>query len=75
MTTLTLDLRDLPPPQPLQRTLEALDAADADTSIEVWTPQWPSPLLDLLQQRGRHFEASLLADGTARVIIHAEQSP
>ena len=47
-----LDLRDLPPPEPLQRALEAAEALVPGTSVTVLTRFRPAFLLDELAARG-----------------------
>jgi hypothetical protein len=47
----TLDLRLLPPPEPLLRILEAVEASDA--AFDVLLPFFPQPLVALLEPAGR----------------------
>lgn len=64
----TIDTRDLPPPQPLQQTLEQL--ADLDDSIVLvqLTEKRPQYLFPELDDRGYEYESLDLADGMAMVI-------
>lgn len=64
-----LDLRHLPPPEPMARALEAVESLPPDTELELLTPMMPVPLLELLALRGFSPSAESLADGTARVRI------
>jgi hypothetical protein len=64
-----LDLRHLPAPEPMQRALAASERLAAGNSIEMLTPLLPLPLLQVLEARGFEAQASLLADGTARVRV------
>lgn len=49
---LYLDLRRLPPPEPMERILDAVAALAPGESIEALTPFWPAPLLPILEQQG-----------------------
>ncbi|NLB58185.1 MAG: DUF2249 domain-containing protein [Gammaproteobacteria bacterium] len=49
---LHLDLRHLPPPEPMERILDAVTALAPGESIEALTPFWPAPLLPILEQQG-----------------------
>lgn len=49
---LLLDLRHLPPPEPMERILDAVAALGPGESIEALTPFWPAPLLPLLELQG-----------------------
>lgn len=72
-----LDLRALPPPEPLLQALAAADALAPGAALRVLTPLLPLPLLEALSARGlahrilppRDYGACVLieraADGTA----------
>ena len=65
-----LDLRHLPPPQPMQRALDAADALAPGELLAIVAPMLPRPLLMELAQRG--FEADPGepgSDGSVRVQI------
>lgn len=47
-----LDLRNLPPPEPMERILDAVLALQPGERIEALTPFWPAPLLPILEQQG-----------------------
>lgn len=64
-----LDLRDLPPPLPMQRILQALEAAPAGSEVRALTPLWPTPLFALLTDRGLAFSAQTQAEGGVLVVI------
>jgi hypothetical protein len=66
---LELDLRALPAPEPMVRALAAADALAPGATLLVWTPLLPTPLLQLLAERGLDAHAQCLSDGTARVAI------
>jgi uncharacterized protein (DUF2249 family) len=64
-----LDLRHLPPPEPMARALEAVESLPPGAELELLTPMMPVPLLELLALRGFSPRAEALADGTARVRV------
>lgn len=53
----TLDARDLPPPQPLQNTLERLAALDDDTVLVQLNDRRPQHLYPKLEDRGYAYES------------------
>lgn len=61
--TEVLDLRGLPPPEPLVRTLEAVEALPEGDELVVLTERRPVHLLPLLLQRGVEVTVRELADG------------
>ena len=64
-----LDLRNLAAPEPLARGLAAADALAPGEGVELLTPLLPTPLLQLLAERGFEASARMLADGSARVSV------
>lgn len=52
----TLDVRELPPPKPLQETLEAVVDLDEDVLIQINDRQ-PQHLLPKLDDRGLEYES------------------
>ena len=58
MTTVSLDVRALPPPEPLERILEALDRLPEGGRLRVWHRREPFPLYDLLRRMGYAWETS-----------------
>lgn len=71
MRALDLDLRDLPPPLPMQRILEALASCAADTELRAHTPCWPAPLIDRLRSEGCEVSGRVEPDGSAWISIRA----
>ncbi|MFC4525254.1 DUF2249 domain-containing protein [Dyella halodurans] len=69
-----LDLRELAPPEPLQRALAAADTLVPGQSLVVLTPLMPMPLLTALAERGLDARAEPLAEGGTRVTIRCHAS-
>ena len=61
--TEVLDLRGLPPPEPLVRALEAAEKLDAGGELVVLTERRPAHLLPILQDRGLMVATRELPDG------------
>jgi TusA-related sulfurtransferase len=64
----TLDARELPPPQPLQRTLERLAELDAETVLVQLNDRAPRHLYPRLADRGYEHETTETEAGTITVI-------
>ena len=58
-----LDLRGLPPPEPLVRALEAVEALPNGDELVIVTERRPVHLLPLLLERGVEVSVRELADG------------
>ena len=54
-TEVWLDVRDMEPPEPLVRTLEALESLPADSMLVQLNMRVPQFLLPILRERGFHF--------------------
>ncbi|MEN1925889.1 DUF2249 domain-containing protein [Luteimonas sp. MJ293] len=67
--SLHLDLRHLPPPEPMERILDAVTALAPGESIDALTPCWPAPLLPILEAQGCAWRREPAADGHARILI------
>ncbi len=69
MTTTVLDGRELQPPEPLERTLEALDTlADGDDLLLLLYCQ-PHPLFNILRKNGYTWTEEVAKDGTRSIRI------
>ena len=69
MTTV-IDGREMQPPEPMERTLEALDTlAEGDDLLLLLYCQ-PHPLFNVLRQNGYAWSDELRADGTREIRIH-----
>ncbi|MFW6153575.1 MAG: DUF2249 domain-containing protein [Halobacteriota archaeon] len=64
----TLDVRDLPPPQPLQETLESLIELDADAVLVQINDRIPQFIFPQLEERGYRFRTFEEADAVVTVI-------
>ena len=69
MTEHVIDGRELQPPEPLERTVEALDRlADGDELLLLLYCQ-PHPLFNILRNNGYAWSEDLRADGTREIRI------
>ena len=66
--TRPVDLRDLEPPEPLMRILEAIER-EPDKPLTVVLRHEPLPLYDLLRQRGCRYRGRTRADGGFELVI------
>ncbi|WP_306169486.1 DUF2249 domain-containing protein [Halococcus qingdaonensis] len=68
----TMDARDLPPPQPLQNTLERLVEMDDETVLVQVNDRAPQHLYPRLTDRGYEYETIEVAPGVVTVIWMAD---
>jgi uncharacterized protein (DUF2249 family) len=71
-SAVTLDVRELPPPKPLRRTLERLAELDDDTSLVQLNDRAPQHLYPKLEDRGYTYETDEEGDMVRTVIQRAE---
>jgi len=64
-----LDNRGLEPPQPMLRTLQALEESHAGDRIRIHNDRLPMFLIEELQRLGYPFEVEHQSDGSAKVTI------
>lgn len=64
-----IDGRDLQPPEPLERTLGALDTLADDRELLVLLYCSPQPLFNILRQNGFKWQETVLDDGTHEIRI------
>ncbi len=70
--TRTVDGRDLPAPEPMERVLEALDGLPAGDTVRFLIHREPFPLYDLLRRSGFVWQTEAQDDGSfVMVIRHA----
>ena len=65
----TLDLRDLPAPEPMLRILAALEDLQPDQTLLARTPMRPEPLLVHLRSSGYAVDVEVATTGGADVRI------
>jgi uncharacterized protein (DUF2249 family) len=68
----TLDARELPPPQPLQRTLERLADLDDETVLVQVNDRAPQHLYPKLEERGYAYE-TVETDDVVRTVVWATE--
>lgn len=66
-----LDASDLPPPEPLERTLDTLSTLPPGDRLLLRLRRQPFPLYDLLRRLGYRWEASG-QEGDWRILIEPE---
>lgn len=64
----TLDARELPPPQPLQKTLERLTELDDETVLVQHNDRAPQHLFPKLADRGYSYETTETENAVVTVI-------
>ncbi|UXI70480.1 DUF2249 domain-containing protein [Tahibacter amnicola] len=64
-----LDLRDLAPPEPMVRALDAAMQLRPGESVHVLTPLYPHPLLEALGQLPVSIDVAMLPAGGVCVMI------
>lgn len=64
-----IDVRGLEPPEPLVRTLAALDGLDPAESLLVLLPREPYPLYRALEVNGFSWQTTIKPNGTVEVLI------
>ena len=64
-----LDARDLEPPEPLERTLAALDELAPGQRLRLLLPREPYPLYAILERNGYQHETELHPDGYFAILI------
>ncbi|WP_374681270.1 DUF2249 domain-containing protein [Accumulibacter sp.] len=69
-----LDARDLEPPEPMVRTMEALDTLAASEKLLVLLPREPYPLYRALELNGFTWKSERQADGTVQVLIQRQEA-
>ena len=70
---LTLDARQLPAPEPLVQTLEALDALPSGQSLRLLIGREPHPLYQSLRASGHAWKTELQDDFSFEILIWHSQ--
>ena len=66
---LVVDARGLAPPEPMERTLTALDELKEGQELLLLLYREPFPLYGILQRNGYSHRAEVLPDGTYQIFI------
>ncbi len=69
-----LDARGLPPPEPMERALDALATLPPEDRLVLRLPRQPFPLFDLLGRMGYLWEVSG-TEGDYRILIRLADTP
>lgn len=64
-----IDGRNMQPPEPLEKTLEALDTLPPDGEIVLLLYCQPHPLYQILRRNGYVWTETMQADGTTEIHI------
>ncbi|RWM28580.1 DUF2249 domain-containing protein [Mesorhizobium sp.] len=68
---LELDSRDLEPPEPMVRALQAVETLAPGQTVAVLLPREPIFLFDELRARGHHWRGAFEPEGHYRVVIRS----
>ena len=69
-----LDNRNLDPPEPMVRTLEAVETLAPGETVAALLPREPLFLLEALNARGHKWRGGFEADGSFRIVIRAVET-
>ena len=64
-----LDVRDLPPPEPFENVMHALQQLPAEETLQVHIHREPFPLYEALHNTGYAWQTTALADGSFKILI------
>ncbi|KAF0164740.1 MAG: hypothetical protein FD157_1904 [Rhodocyclaceae bacterium] len=67
-----IDGRDMQPPEPMERTLEALDTLGEGDEVLLLLYCQPHPLFSILRQNGYTWSEESRADGTREIRIRKQ---
>lgn len=67
------DLRHLPPPEPMEVILDAVDTPTPDEDLSFVLPHFPAPLIPLLEERGVAWRSEFV-DGGAGLVLHLSRA-
>ena len=68
--TVVIDGRELEPPEPMKRTLEALDTLAENDELLLLLYCQPNPLFNILRNNGYAWSEVVRGDGTREIRIH-----
>lgn len=69
---IVLDVRDLEPPEPLERALDSLAVLKNNQRLRMIIGREPFPLYDMLHKRGYLRETVVRADGDYEILVWRE---
>ena len=69
MEPIVIDGREMVPPEPLERTVAALDSLPVDGEILLLLHCSPQPLFNILRNSGYSWREDVVADGTHEIRI------
>ena len=69
-----IDGRELQPPEPMERTLEALDKLGQGDEVMLLLYCQPHPLFSILRSNGYAWSEDVRADGTREIRIHKQSA-
>lgn len=64
-----LDVRGLPPPEPFENIIRALQTLPAGETLRVHIHREPYPLYEALRDSGHTWQTTTLADGDFEILI------
>lgn len=64
-----LDVRGLPPPEPFENIMHALQTLPAGEALHVTIHREPHPLYEILRGTGYAWQTTALADGNFEILI------
>jgi len=67
--SIVIDARGMLPPEPLERTLDGLDALSSGEALLLIIARQPVPLFDVLERNGYRYEVSTRDDGAFAILI------
>lgn len=73
MSEQVIDGRELQPPEPMERTLEALSTLADDDQLLLLLYCQPQPLYSILRRNGYVWSEDLRADGTREIRIRKQR--
>ena len=71
----TIDGRQLPPPEPFERTVEVLDELPDGQHVVLLLDCTPGPLFNYLQRHGYRWSEDVLDDGSHAIRIERRKAP
>ena len=64
-----IDVRGLPPPEPFEKIIRALEKLPADAELQVLIHREPYPLYEVLLGNGYTWQTTSLAEDNFKIII------